>query len=467
MIKKNQRLLNILLIAIDALMMVLAFTFAWLIKFESGWFEFEPHLPIEIYLQVLFIALPVFFIIFYSNSLYSPARRKSCFRETAEIMMSNVLLFIGIFSVLFVLKQIHISRVFLLLFFLLNVLLDLIERIALRIWLRSIRRRGFNVKHILLVGGGELGKSYIDELAKHRYLGYSVFGILDDDEEKQGTSYEKTPYIGGIDQLEVLLASQTIDEVVIGLPLKAYDRLDYIICACEKAGVRSMIIPDYLRYIPAKPEIDELGSVILLNTRYVPLDNLFNQWLKRGFDVICALLILSLFSPILLIVSMLILISSPGGLIFKQVRVGYNRREFTMYKFRSMRIQSEQDSDKIWTQKDDHRVTKIGEFIRKTSLDEFPQFINVLKGDMSIVGPRPERPYYVQQFKEKIPQYMVKHHVKPGVTGWAQVNGWRGDTSISERINHDIYYIENWSFLFDIRIMLLTITNGLIHKNAY
>lgn len=467
MIKKNQRLLNTLLVAFDAVVMIIAFTLAWLIKFESGWMKIEEHLPVDVYIQVLFIGLPVALFMFYSYNLYAPARRKSFFRESVEILASNVVVFIAILSVLFILKEIHISRSFLFIFAMINMTLTIIERITVRIWLRSIRKKGFNVKHILMVGGGELGKAYMDEIRRHSYLGYQVYGVLDDDEEKHETEYYGVPYIGCIEKLEDILNTNTIDEVIIGLPLQAYDKLNGIISSCEKTGVRSMIIPDYLRYIPAKPEIDELGNIILINSRYVPLDNFFNQWAKRMFDIVFSLVALTVTSPLLLVISILVVTTSKGGLIFKQKRVGYNKKEFMMYKFRSMAQQAEKASDEIWTTKNDPRTTKIGAFIRKTSLDEFPQFINVLKGDMSVVGPRPERPYYVDQFKEKIPQYMIKHHVKPGVTGWAQVNGWRGDTSIQERINHDIYYIENWNFMFDIQIVLMTMVNGFIHKNAY
>jgi Undecaprenyl-phosphate glucose phosphotransferase len=467
MIKKNQRLLNTLLVAIDAVVMIISFTFAWLIKFESGWIKSEDHLPIDVYIQVLFIGIPVALFMFYSYNLYTPARRKSFFRESIQILTSNMVIFIAISSVLFILKEIHISRTFLVIFASLNIILTVLERITVRVWLRSIRKKGFNVKHILIVGGGELGKAYMDEIHKHPYLGYQIYGILDDDDEKQNEKYYDATYIGCIDILEEVLTQNTIDEVIIGLPLKAYDKLSSIISTCEKTGVRSMIIPDYLRYIPAKPEIDEIGNIVLINSRYVPLDNFFNQWAKRAFDVVFSSIALLITLPFLVIISLMVVTTSKGDLIFKQKRVGYNKKEFMMYKFRSMAQQEESDSDEIWTKENDPRTTKIGAFIRKTSLDEFPQFVNVLKGDMSVVGPRPERPYYVEQFKEKIPQYMVKHHVKPGVTGWAQVNGWRGDTSIQERINHDIYYIENWSFVFDIQIVLLTLAKGLIHKNAY
>jgi Undecaprenyl-phosphate glucose phosphotransferase len=205
----------------------------------------------------------------------------------------------------------------------------------------------------------------------------------------------------------------------------------------------------------------------VINIRYVPLTNTLNMVAKRTVDIVGSLLGLIILSPLLLFLAILVKASSPGPVIFKQERVGLHGRHFNMYKFRSMRVQSEAEEKKGWTVKDDPRVTPVGRFMRKTSLDELPQLWNILKGDMSIVGPRPERPQYVEKFREEIPRYMIKHQVRPGLTGWAQVNGYRGDTSIRRRIECDIYYIENWSMAFDIKIMFMTIFKGMMNENAY
>lgn len=467
MIKRNQRVFNAGQIVLDGLVVCGAFALAYYLKFESGLFVKESHLPLAEYVRNLAIALPALLVIFYTRGLYDSARKRTLFREIAAITFSTLILGLLVLSLLFVIKQIHISREFIVLFFLFVVLFISLERTLLRVWLRHIRSRGYNAKHVLVVGGGELGRSYIDEIQSLPYLGYHAIGFLDDDPKKQESEYKSIPVIGNLGALEDVLSMHPLDEVIIALPLQAYDRLAAIIADCEKHGVKSMIIPDYLRYVPARPDFDELGDLYLINTRYVPLDNIFNQIVKRVFDIVVSLVAIIVTSPIMLVSAILIRCGSPGPVILKQTRVGYNRREFIIYKFRTMVHQPQRHSDTKWTTKDDDRRTRIGSFLRRTSLDELPNLFNILIGDMSIVGPRPERPFFVEQFKEKIPKYMVKHQVRPGLTGWAQVHGWRGDTSISERIRHDIYYIENWSLFLDIRIMFMTFFKGFVNKNAY
>lgn len=467
MIKRNQRVFNAGQIVLDGLVVCGAFALAYYLKFESGLFIKEWHLSLAEYIRNLAIALPALLVIFYTRGLYDSARKRTLFREIGGITFSTLILGLLILSLLYVLKQIHISREFIVLFFLFVVLFISLERTLLRVWLRHIRSRGYNARHVLVVGGGELGRSYIDEIQSLPYLGYHAIGFLDDDPQKQAVEYKSVPVIGTLDTLEDVLSMHPLDEVIIALPLQAYDRLSKIIADCEKYGVKSMIIPDYLRYVPARPDFDELGDLYLINTRYVPLDNVFNQIVKRVFDIVVSLVSIIVTSPIMLVSAVLIRIGSPGPVILKQTRVGYNRKEFIIYKFRTMVHQPKRQSDTKWTTPDDDRRTKIGGFLRRTSLDELPNLFNILIGDMSIVGPRPERPFFVEQFKEQIPKYMVKHQVRPGLTGWAQVHGWRGDTSISERIRHDIYYIENWSLLLDIRIMFMTFFKGFVNKNAY
>ena len=227
------------------------------------------------------------------------------------------------------------------------------------------------------------------------------------------------------------------------------------IIACEKSGIKISLVPFYVKYISSNPQFDSVNGLPLINLRRVPLDNLGNAFIKRSVDIIGSMLLILLTSPIMLITAIGVKLSSPGPVIFAQERVGMNQKIFRMYKFRSMRVNNKEATG--WSTNSDNRKTKFGAFIRKCSIDELPQFFNVLKGDMSLVGPRPELPYYVDKFKEKVPRYMVKHQVRPGITGWAQVHGFRGDTSIPERIRHDIYYIENWSFPLDIKILFMTL----------
>ena len=288
-----------------------------------------------------------------------------------------------------------------------------------------------------------------------------------DNHHPLGFQYRQIPVLGDTSQLEHFLEENLLDEIAITLSLKEYENLEKIVAACEKSGVHTKFIPDYNNIIPTRPYTEDLQGLPVINIRHVPLNNLLNATIKRMMDIAGALVAIVIFSPVMLITAILIKLTSPGPLIYSQERVGLHNRTFKMYKFRSMEVQAPSAERTKWTTPNDPRVTPVGRFIRKTSIDEMPQFFNILKGDMSLVGPRPERPFFVERFKEEIPRYMVKHQVRPGLTGWAQVNGYRGDTSITKRIEHDLYYIENWSLGFDFKILFLTIFKGFINKNAY
>ena len=249
--------------------------------------------------------------------------------------------------------------------------------------------------------------------------------------------------------------------------LNEYHKLEQIVAICEKSGVHTKFVPDYYNFISTNPYTEDLDGLPVINIRNVPLTNTVNRMIKRLIDIIGSIVALILFSPIMLVVAILVKKSSPGPIFFAQERIGLGNKPFKMYKFRSMGVQDPKKEAKEWTTKNDARVTPVGRIIRKTSLDELPQFWNVLKGDMSLIGPRPERPLFVEKFKEEIPRYMIKHQVRPGLTGWAQVNGYRGDTSIRKRIDCDLYYIENWTLGLDFKILFLTFFKGFVNKNAY
>ena len=291
-------------------------------------------------------------------------------------------------------------------------------------------------------------------------------GILDD-RVVAGTEYRGIGVLGTIGSLSALLEVNHPDEIAITLGLSEYYKLERIVAMCEKAGVHTKFIPDYSKIIPTKPYTEDLLGLAVINIRHVPLSNTFNMMVKRAMDIVGSLICIVLFSPVMLITAVLIKLTSPGPLIFTQERVGLHNVPFRMYKFRSMEVQTQSEEKKGWTVKNDPRVTPVGRFIRKTSIDELPQLFNVLKGDMSLIGPRPERPQFVEKFREEIPRYMVKHQVRPGMTGWAQVNGYRGNTSIRKRIDCDLYYIENWTVGLDIKILFLTVFRGFVNKNAY
>ena len=332
--------------------------------------------------------------------------------------------------------------------------------------LRKMRKRGLNQKQVVLVGYSRAAEEYIDRIQENPQWGYVVRGILDDN-VAAGTLYKGIKVIGRIANLNVILPESRLDEIAITLGLSEYYRLEEIVALCEKSGVHTKFIPDYNKIIPTKPYTEDILGLPVINIRYVPLSNTFNAMIKRIMDICGSIIGIIVASPIMLILCALIKLTSPGPLIYRQERVGLHNQTFWMYKFRSMEIQPEAEEKKAWTVKNDPRVTAIGRFMRRTSLDELPQLFNILKGDMSLVGPRPERPFFVEKFREEIPRYMVKHQVRPGLTGWAQVNGYRGDTSIRKRIECDLYYIENWTVGLDIKIMFMTIFKGFINKNAY
>lgn len=434
----------------------------------SGIIPYEPPLSIRYYFlwSVIYGIISVvlgYFLVFYT------AKRKRTFAyELFRIIQIHSISLLILLSVLFVYKEVDISRAFLLIYVISNICIVTLYRYVIKRAQRYWRAKGYNRQFVLILGAGTLGKRFYQNLLNHPDYGYEVVGFLDDNHTTHEPQHKKyKPILGTLDELDEILSRVLVDEVIIALPLDAHHKFARIIAECEKAGVKTMIIPDFFDILPSKPSFDNFAGIPLINVREIPLDELRNRALKRAFDISFALAALLVTFPLLILIALGIKLTSSGPIIFKQERVGLNRRTFMMFKFRSMKVLPDQISDTQWTTENDPRRTKFGAFLRHTSLDELPQFFNVLRGDMSVVGPRPERPFFVEQFKEEIPKYMVKHHIRPGLTGWAQSNGLRGDTSIEERIKYDIFYIENWTLLFDIKIIWKTIINGFINHNAY
>ena len=455
-------------VVIDAVVIIVSYLLAWTLKFV-GPFSVDAvrSLSFEWYMTALVGIVPVYLILYYAFNLYTPKRVQGRRLEFSNIVKANtvgILLIIGCIYVW--LKEINFSRDMLFFFYFINMFLEELVRITIRYLLRDIRKRGLNQKHILLVGYSKAAEAYIDRILENPQWGYQIRGILDDNVEA-GTMYRGIKVLGRIANLMVILPENRLDEIAITLGLSEYYRLQEIVAMCEKSGVHTKFIPDYNNIIPTKPYTEDLVGLPVINIRRVPLSNMLNAFVKRAMDIFGALVALTLFSPVMLVITIIIKVTSPGPLIFKQERIGLQNKPFYMYKFRSMVVQDASKEKNGWTVKNDPRVTPVGKFIRKTSIDELPQLINILKGDMSLIGPRPERPQFVEKFKEEIPRYMIKHQVRPGLTGWAQVNGLRGDTSIQKRIEYDLYYIENWTLGFDIKILFLTFFKGFINKNAY
>ena len=465
MIKDNQKLLNKIHLLMDALVIGVSYVLAWII-----WFGFRDVtggvLPKEDYFAALIALLPGYLMLYSAFHLYTPKRTTRTRIEILTLFKANSVGLFAYLAILYLMHQEDYSRGMIAIFYVLNMGLASGYRVVLRDLLRHFRKKGYNLKHVLLVGYSRAAEQYIERIKQNPAWGYHIMGVLDDHIAK-GVDFKGIQVIGEVDQIYKILPENNLDEIAITLSLNDYDRLEEIVSFCEKSGVHTKFIPDYNAVIPTKPYTEDLDGLPVINIRNVPLTSGWNQFLKRTMDLVGAIVACILFSPVMLVCAILIKLTSDGPVLFKQERIGLHNKPFYMYKFRSMRMQTEADEKKGWTVKNDPRVTNIGKFMRKTSIDELPQLFNILKGDMSLIGPRPERPQFVEKFKEEIPRYMVKHQVRPGLTGWAQVNGYRGDTSIRKRIDCDIYYIENWTLSLDIKIIILTFVKGFINKNAY
>ncbi len=412
---------------------------------------------------MIFIAL-VWFIIALNSSIATVNIESKIFSILKDTLIGYSVLSAGVIGVVAVFGEFAPNNKLILwpLFF--SVILSSLVRILFFIALRCLVRHGYQQKSILLIGGDHVAEKVMNHMLSSPGLGYRLYGILADyyhDTLPQGL------YLGKLDRFSEIVRTGVVDEVVIALPLRREQSIIEIVEKCEYEGIRVRIVPDFFRFIQGRAVLGSVGHIPLIGIRTEPLSLLKNRVLKRGFDIAFSLTALIALSPLFGIFAILVKLTSPGPVFFKQERIGANNVKFNIYKLRSMTVQEKKDSDTIWTTPDDSRVTRIGKFMRKTNLDELPQFWNVLIGNMSVVGPRPERSHFVEHFKKEVPRYKVRHLIKSGITGWAQMNGWRGDTSINNRVEYDIYYIENWSFWLDLKIMWLTLFGRETQKNAY
>ena len=428
----------------DAGIIGAAYFFSWYLRFKSGVFVQDAGvLPAKTYFSALFLIIPGYLLLYSIFQLYMPRRVKSYRKELMDIIRANGIGFMIFILVLYFIKQEHFSRQMLCIFFFINISLEFASRYLIRTILWKMRKQGLNQKHILMIGESQMAEQYMDRLRENPKWGYQVFAHLKDEEK-----------------LERILEGNELDEVVIALRAEDYGKLERIVDVCEKAGVHTKMIPDFGNVISTRPYIEDVQGIPVIHVRRVPLNIMRNRVAKRAVDLIGATVAIILFSPVMLLTVLVVALTEEGSVIYRQERVELHNQVFYMYKFRSMIMQDEEKEKAEWSTRNDPRITPVGKLIRRTSIDELPQLFNVLKGEMSLVGPRPERPQFVQKFRDEIPRYMVKHQVRPGMTGWAQINGYRGDTSIEKRIEYDLYYIENWTMVFDMKILILTIFKG-------
>lgn len=395
MIKDNQRFLNNLHVLLDVLIICASYALAWLLTIVAPIFP-AGHgvLPPQVYFTALIPIVPAYLLLYWAFHLYEPKRTHSKRAELWHICQACAVGLMLLTSILFAFRRSgyfgNFSTRMLVAFSIIDITLTTIERFGIRYILSRLRRKGFNQKHVMLVGFSDASDQFIDACRRNPDWGYHIYGIVDDIAEV-GEGYKGVRVVGRISELEHILAQNTIDEIAITLPLAAYAKLDGIVHVCEKSGVHTKFIPDYNNIIHSKPVTEDMDGLPVINIRNVPLTDPVKATAKRAVDICGALVGIVLFSPIMLVVATLIKLTSPGPIIFKQERVGLHNKPFMMYKFRSMVQQTEADEKKGWTVPGDPRVTRVGRFIRKTSIDEFPQFFNVLAGQMSLVGPRPER----------------------------------------------------------------------------
>ena len=428
----------------DAGIIGAAYFFSWYLRFKSGFFVQDVGvLPAKTYFSALFLIIPGYLLLYSIFQLYMPRRVKSYRKELMDIIRANGIGFMIFILVLYFIKQEHFSRQMLCIFFFINISLEFASRYLIRTILWKMRKQGLNQKHILMIGESQMAEQYMDRLRENPKWGYQVFAHLKDEEK-----------------LERILEGNELDEVVITLRAEDYGKLERIVDVCEKAGVHTKMIPDFGNVISTRPYIEDVQGIPVIHVRRVPLNIMRNRAAKRAVDLIGATVAIILFSPVMLLTVLVVALTEEGSVIYRQERVGLHNQVFYMYKFRSMIMQDEEKEKAEWSTRNDPRITPVGKLIRRTSIDELPQLFNVLKGEMSLVGPRPERPQFVQKFRDEIPRYMVKHQVRPGMTGWAQINGYRGDTSIEKRIEYDLYYIENWTMGLDLKILVLTFFKG-------
>ena len=459
MIRKNQKLLNFINMFMDGGIIFLSYLVAvWFRFFVLNGLLGEDILSVQILVMIVIYSIGMV-IVFYGFQLYGSFRYKTIGTEGLTITAVNALGILIFIALAYVWRIMEVSRLMLALFWAISSIAMITKRIVVRAILKHYRALGYNQKYVIVVGCEKLATQYINDLTKQNWLGFQVVGYLGQKENVQ-----LGDFLGTYNQLESVLENNFVDELIVALEPHEVGYMKSILEVADKEGIRISIIPFYNEYIPAHPAIEVVGGTKLINMRSTPLDKIGWAIIKRTMDIVGSIVLIILTSPIMLFTAIGVKLSSPGPVLFKQERVGKDKKTFKMLKFRSMSIVDMKDTkDTGWSTNEDPRKTKFGSFIRKCSVDELPQFFNVLKGDMSLIGPRPEVPFHVSHFKEEIPLYLVRQQVRPGITGWAQVNGLRGDTSIEERVKYDIWYIENWSLALDILIIWKTVFGGMIN----
>src|SRR6266568_311428 len=480
MMRRYNRLLVAFFVTADMVLGIAAFLIAYLLRFETfasllpvhkGFPPFAQYLRIAPFIGML---VPVAFQV---QGLYRLRRGRSRVDDFFGVFVGTILaVVLGLGGTLYYqtyytnepAKDVglyEVSQYVWMIFLIVNVGLAYASRELVREALERRWRAGIGLKRVLIAGAGDLGRVVADKVLEHRELGFKVVGFLDDRAGGDHIGYRGIPLLGMLSEADDIVRRESVDHLYVALPLDEHVKMLALIEATNREGIDIHVVPDLLQFIALRARLENLDGVPIISLNDVPLRG-FNSVLKRVIDMAISGLALGCMAIPFGIIAYLIKRSSAGPVFYTQERMGLDGKAFNVYKFRSMHQGAVDDTGPVWARDDDPRATNIGRLLRRFDIDELPQFWNVLRGDMSIVGPRPERPYFVEQFKHRIPQYMLRHKVKAGITGWAQVNGWRGNTSLEKRIEYDLYYIENWSVGLDIKIMWLTLVRGL-HRHAF
>ena len=479
MVKRWNRLLVAFFVLTDSMFGMIAFVLAYVLRFDTGLIEApKGYPPFTQYFNVLPLIGILVPLAFQVQGIYRLRRGRTRVDDFFAVFVGSILtVVLGIVTTLYIqayyvpddLKDrgaFEVSQLVWVLFLVINVSLTYATRELVREALERRWRQGIGLKRVLVAGAGELGRVVVDKLLEHHELGYKVIGFVDDKAGGDHIGYRGLPLLGTLAEAGDILQRDRIDQLYVALPLDEHMKMVGLVESANREIVEVKVVPDLVQVIALRARLEELDGIPIININDVPLRG-FNSVLKRVIDAGLSAAGLLVLAPVLGVLALLIRLSSPGPAFFRQERMGLDGHSFFVWKFRSMYDEAERDTGPIWAREDDPRCTPVGRFLRRSNLDEIPQLWNVFKGDMSLVGPRPERPFFVEQFKQRMPQYMLRHKVKAGLTGWAQVNGWRGNTSIEKRIESDLYYIENWSVTLDLKILWLTLVKGFFHKHAY
>jgi Undecaprenyl-phosphate glucose phosphotransferase len=467
MIRNSTRRVALLFLVSDVCATVGALLAAYALRFRAEVLPVTHGVPeAAAYVRLAPLVALLWPIVYYFYGLYHVRRNRSRVEEGLSIVVATGLAMLVLTGIAAFSRGFSYSRGVLLLFFFADVLFVFAGRTAIRRYFEEAWRHGYGVRFVLVVGAGRLGRAVVDKLLEHPEAGLRVVGMVDDDLRKASRSYRGVPMLGRTAEAARIAEERRVDTVFLALPLDAHKTMLSVLAEVGRTITDVRVVPDLLQYITFRAGVEDLDGLPVVHLTQVPLTG-WMSLVKRALDVAISAAALVALSPLFSAIAAAIRLEDGGPILYRQTRMGLDGRPFSIVKFRSMRVGAEDESGPTWASPDDPRRTRTGRFLRLWSLDELPQLVNVLRGEMSLVGPRPERPEFVREFKQKFPQYMVRQRVRSGMTGWAQVHGWRGNTSLSKRIEYDLYYIENWSLSLDVKILWMTLRHGLKHRNAY